>query len=58
MGDKLIGISGFSSDDWIGEVYPKNIKKQVMHGDFSSGVSSFDIQVKRTGRDKTYLATC
>jgi uncharacterized protein YecE (DUF72 family) len=30
MGDILIGTSGFSFDDWIGEVYPENIKKQEM----------------------------
>ena len=30
MGDILIGTSGFSFDDWIGEVYPQNIKKQEM----------------------------
>ena len=28
MGDILIGTSGFSFDDWVGEVYPENIKKQ------------------------------
>jgi len=30
MGDVLIGTSGFSFDDWIGEVYPANIKKHEM----------------------------
>ncbi len=30
MGDILIGTSGFSFDDWVGEVYPANIKKQEM----------------------------
>ena len=30
MGDILIGTSGFSFEDWIGEVYPANIKKQEM----------------------------
>jgi uncharacterized protein YecE (DUF72 family) len=30
MGDILIGTSGFSFDDWVGEVYPENIKKQEM----------------------------
>ena len=30
MGEILIGTSGFSFDDWVGEVYPKGIKKQDM----------------------------
>ena len=30
MGDILIGTSGFSFDDWVGEVYPQTIKKQEM----------------------------
>jgi len=30
MGTLLIGTSGFSFDDWIGEVYPTGIKKQDM----------------------------
>jgi len=30
MGEILIGTSGFSFDDWIGEVYPSSIKKQEM----------------------------
>jgi uncharacterized protein YecE (DUF72 family) len=30
MGEILIGTSGFSFDDWIGEAYPSNIKKQEM----------------------------
>lgn len=30
MGEILVGTSGFSFDDWIGEVYPENIKKQDM----------------------------
>jgi uncharacterized protein YecE (DUF72 family) len=30
MGDILIGTSGFSFDDWVGEVYPDIIKKQDM----------------------------
>lgn len=30
MGEILIGTSGFSFDDWIGEVYPENIRKQDM----------------------------
>jgi uncharacterized protein YecE (DUF72 family) len=30
MGEILIGTSGFSFDDWIGEIYPSNIKKQEM----------------------------
>jgi uncharacterized protein YecE (DUF72 family) len=30
MGEILIGTSGFSFDDWIGEVYPENIKKHEM----------------------------
>jgi uncharacterized protein YecE (DUF72 family) len=30
MGDIFIGTSGFSFDDWIGEVYPENIRKQEM----------------------------
>jgi uncharacterized protein YecE (DUF72 family) len=30
MGDILIGTSGFSFDDWIGEVYPAHIKKNEM----------------------------
>lgn len=30
MGEILIGTSGFSFDDWVGEVYPAGIKKQEM----------------------------
>jgi uncharacterized protein YecE (DUF72 family) len=30
MGDILVGTSGFSFDDWIGEVYPEGIKKHEM----------------------------
>jgi uncharacterized protein YecE (DUF72 family) len=30
MGDILIGTSGFSFDDWVGEVYPAHIKKHEM----------------------------
>jgi len=30
MGNIYIGTSGFSFDDWIGEVYPHNIKKDAM----------------------------
>jgi uncharacterized protein YecE (DUF72 family) len=30
MGDILIGTSGFSFDDWVGEVYPDTIKIQDM----------------------------
>ncbi len=30
MSEILVGTSGFSFDDWIGEVYPENIKKQDM----------------------------
>ncbi|MBP1749421.1 MAG: hypothetical protein H6Q52_1960 [Deltaproteobacteria bacterium] len=30
MGEILIGTSGFSFDDWIGEVYPTGTKKQDM----------------------------
>ncbi len=30
MGEILIGTSGFSFDDWIGEVYPAGIKKHEM----------------------------
>lgn len=30
VGDILVGTSGFSFDDWVGEVYPENIKKQEM----------------------------
>jgi uncharacterized protein YecE (DUF72 family) len=30
MGEILIGTSGFSFDDWVGEVYPAGIKKQDM----------------------------
>lgn len=30
MGDILVGTSGFSFDDWIGEVYPENTRKQDM----------------------------
>ncbi len=30
MGEILIGTSGFSFDDWVGEVYPSHIKKQEM----------------------------
>jgi len=30
MGEILIGTSGFSFDDWIGEVYPPGIKRQNM----------------------------
>jgi uncharacterized protein YecE (DUF72 family) len=30
MGDILIGTSGFSFDDWIGEAYPTGIKKHEM----------------------------
>ena len=30
MSDILIGTSGFSFDDWVGEVYPQTIKKQEM----------------------------
>jgi uncharacterized protein YecE (DUF72 family) len=30
MGDILIGTSGFSFDDWIGEAYPANIRKHEM----------------------------
>jgi uncharacterized protein YecE (DUF72 family) len=30
MGDILIGTSGFSFDDWVGEVYPSHIKKHEM----------------------------
>jgi uncharacterized protein YecE (DUF72 family) len=30
MGKILIGTSGFSFDDWVGEVYPEGIKKQDM----------------------------
>jgi len=30
MGDIFIGTSGFSFDDWIGEVYPSGIKRQDM----------------------------
>jgi uncharacterized protein YecE (DUF72 family) len=30
MGEILIGTSGFSFDDWVGEIYPKGIKKQDM----------------------------
>jgi uncharacterized protein YecE (DUF72 family) len=30
MSEILIGTSGFSFDDWVGEIYPKGIKKQDM----------------------------
>ena len=30
MGEILVGTSGFSFDDWVGEVYPSGIKKQEM----------------------------
>jgi uncharacterized protein YecE (DUF72 family) len=30
MSEVLVGTSGFSFDDWIGEVYPENIRKQDM----------------------------
>jgi uncharacterized protein YecE (DUF72 family) len=30
MGELMIGTSGFSFDDWIGEVYPAGIKKHEM----------------------------
>ncbi|HOE18638.1 MAG TPA: DUF72 domain-containing protein [Syntrophorhabdaceae bacterium] len=30
MGEMFVGTSGFSFDDWIGEVYPPGIKKQDM----------------------------
>jgi uncharacterized protein YecE (DUF72 family) len=30
MGDILIGTSGFSFDDWVGEAYPAHIKKHEM----------------------------
>jgi uncharacterized protein YecE (DUF72 family) len=30
MGEILIGTSGFSFDDWVGGIYPKDIKKQDM----------------------------
>jgi uncharacterized protein YecE (DUF72 family) len=30
MGGILIGTSGFSFDDWVGEIYPKDIRKQEM----------------------------
>jgi len=30
MGEVLVGTSGFSFDDWVGEVYPENIRKQDM----------------------------
>jgi uncharacterized protein YecE (DUF72 family) len=30
MGDIFIGTSGFSFDDWIGEIYLGNIRKQEM----------------------------
>ncbi len=30
MGDILIGTSGFSFDDWVGVVYPADIKKHEM----------------------------
>lgn len=30
MREILVGTSGFSFDDWIGKVYPENIKKQDM----------------------------
>jgi uncharacterized protein YecE (DUF72 family) len=28
MGEILVGTSGFSFDDWVGEVYPEGIKKK------------------------------
>lgn len=37
----LNGTSGFSIDDWIGDAYPKNIKKLEMPGNFTKGVSSY-----------------
>jgi uncharacterized protein YecE (DUF72 family) len=30
VGEILVGTSGFSFDDWVGEVYPSSIKKQEM----------------------------
>jgi uncharacterized protein YecE (DUF72 family) len=30
MSEVLVGTSGFSFDDWIGEIYPENIRKQDM----------------------------
>jgi len=30
MGEILVGTSGFSFDDWIGEVYPQGTRKQDM----------------------------
>lgn len=43
----LIGTSGFSFDDWIGEVYPENIRKQDLMSYYEKvmGFTTFDVNL-------------
>ena len=48
MGDLLIGTSGFSFDDWVGEIYPKTIKKQEMLPYYENVLSFSTLEVNYT----------
>lgn len=48
MGRILIGTSGFSFDDWIGEVYPANIKKQDMLPYYEKNLAFKTLEVNYT----------